>query len=24
LEAAFKIADAFGVPLESVFHWKKD
>ena len=24
LEAAFKIADAFTVPLESVFHWKKD
>jgi len=24
LEAAFKIADAFSVPLESVFHWKKD
>ncbi len=23
LEAAFKIADAFSVPLESVFHWKK-
>ena len=24
LEAAFKIADAFNVPLESVFKWKKD
>lgn len=24
LEAAFKIADAFSVPLESVFKWKKD
>ena len=24
LEAAFKIADAFGVPLERVFRWKKD
>ena len=24
LEAAFKIADAFSVPLESVFHWKRD
>ena len=23
LEAAFKIADAFGVPLERVFRWKK-
>ena len=23
LEAAFKIADAFGVPLERVFHWKR-
>lgn len=23
LEAAFKIADAFNVPLESVFRWKK-
>jgi putative transcriptional regulator len=23
LEAAFKIADAFGVPLDRVFHWKK-
>jgi putative transcriptional regulator len=23
LEAAFKIADAFRVPLESVFRWKK-
>jgi len=22
LEAAFKIANAFGLPLESVFHWK--
>ncbi len=22
LEAAFRIADAFSVPLESVFHWK--
>jgi putative transcriptional regulator len=22
LEAAFKIADAFGVPLESVFRWQ--
>ena len=24
LEAAFKIANAFGVPLEQVFRWKKD
>ena len=24
LEAAFKIADAFGVPLERVFRWTKD
>jgi putative transcriptional regulator len=24
LEAAFKIAAAFGLPLESVFRWKKD
>ncbi|MGD9980294.1 MAG: helix-turn-helix transcriptional regulator [Hyphomonadaceae bacterium] len=24
LEAAFKIADAFGVPLERVFRWKAD
>lgn len=24
LEAAFKIADAFGVPLESVFRWTKN
>ena len=24
LEAAFKIADAFGVPLESVFRWKRN
>jgi putative transcriptional regulator len=24
LEAAFRIADAFGVPLERVFRWKKD
>lgn len=23
LEAAFKIADAFGVPLERVFRWSK-
>ena len=23
LEVAFKIADAFNVPLESVFRWKK-
>jgi putative transcriptional regulator len=23
LEAAFKIADAFGVPLDRVCHWKK-
>mgnify|MGYP000175353194 CR=1 FL=1 len=23
LEAAFKIADAFGVPLEDVFRWSK-
>ncbi len=23
LEAAFKIADAFGVPLEQVFRWTK-
>jgi putative transcriptional regulator len=24
LEAAFRIADAFSVPLDQVFHWKKD
>lgn len=24
LEAAFKIADAFSVPLEQVFRWKKN
>lgn len=24
LEAAFKIANAFGVPLEQVFRWKAD
>lgn len=24
LEAAFKIADAFGAPLESVFRWRRD
>lgn len=24
LEAAFKIADAFSVPLESVFKWRRD
>lgn len=24
LEAAFKIANAFGVPLEQVFRWTKD
>lgn len=24
LEAAFKIADAFSVPLESVFQWRRD
>jgi putative transcriptional regulator len=24
LEAAFKIADAFGVPLEQVFRWTRD
>ena len=24
LEAAFRIADAFGAPLESVFRWTKD
>jgi putative transcriptional regulator len=24
LEAAFRIADAFNVPLESVFKWRRD
>lgn len=24
LEAAFKIADAFSVPLEHVFHWRRE
>ena len=24
LEAAFRIADAFGVPLEQVFHWRRN